>query len=83
MFTYTPGQLVRITPKEICSQVGPRGGHCKRIAQPMIKRFDGSILYLDFCAPHNAQVQEGSQLFCWRCNGYAKPIDPATGIAKK
>jgi hypothetical protein len=76
MVTFNPNQLVRIAPiapKEICSQVGPRGGHCKRIAQPQ----------LDFCTTHNAQVQEGKQLFCWRCDGYAKPIDPVTGIAKK
>ena len=44
-----------------CTQVGPRGGRCRRNAQVV------NGWPVDFCQPHNQMVQDGIQLFCSRC----------------
>ena len=44
-----------------CTQVGPRGGRCRRNAQVV------NGWPLDFCQPHNQMVRDGIQLFCSRC----------------
>ena len=55
-----------------CTQVGPRGGRCRRNAQV------ANGWPLDFCQPHNQMVQDGIKLFCSRCGGTATPA--RTGV---
>ena len=50
-----------------CSQVGPRGGQCRRNAQVV------NGWPVDFCSAHNKMVQDGIQLFCSRCGATATP----------